>query len=121
MLASHPVICFHGELGAGKTTFIKSICEGLGVTDSLSSPSFSIVNEYADRDGAALYHFDLYRLKQPEELLDIGWEDYLNSGRPLFIEWPELGDPYIPEDAVHIHVAVNESNDERTLTLSYLP
>ena len=118
LLDEHPIVCFHGELGAGKTTVIKSICAALGVQDSLSSPSFSIVNEYQDAHGETIFHLDLYRLKKPEELLDIGWEDYLLLERPMFIEWPEYGEPYIPKDALHVRIDVEEHSGLRNITLT---
>jgi tRNA threonylcarbamoyladenosine biosynthesis protein TsaE len=101
------IFCFHGDLGAGKTTYIKQIVKDLGVTEGTSSPSFAIVNEYAALGGKPIYHFDLYRLRKPEELLDIGWEDYLNSNAPIFIEWPEMAEAYIPDDAIHIFITDN--------------
>lgn len=104
LFSTHQVFCFHGELGAGKTTYIKEICAKMGVESGTSSPSFSIVNEYHTNRDEVLYHFDLYRLKTPTELLDIGWEDYLNSNRTLLIEWPEMAEHLMPEDAVHIHI-----------------
>ena len=80
------IFAFHGDLGAGKTTFIKAICASLGVKDAMSSPSFSLVNEYHDEKGNSIYHFDLYRLKSPEEAFEIGMEEYLYSGNYCFIE-----------------------------------
>ncbi len=112
----HTVFCFHGDLGAGKTSIIKILCQDLGVTRGLSSPSFSIVNEYESSEKGTIYHFDLYRLREPSELIEIGWEDYLNSDSILFIEWPEQGGSLIPEDALHIHIDVDPTNDHRTLT-----
>jgi len=83
------IVLFKGDLGAGKTTLIKMICGGKGVEGEMSSPTFSIVNEYQGKDDV-LYHFDLYRIENQEELLDIGFEDYLDSGRICLIEWPEI-------------------------------
>ena len=98
------IFAFHGELGAGKTTFIKALCEQLGVKDVMSSPSFSLVNEYHDAEGRPVYHFDLYRLKSPQEALDIGLEEYLYSGNYCFIEWPERAEELLPEETVHVTI-----------------
>ena len=87
------VFAFYGKMGAGKTTFIKAVCEALGVTDVVNSPTFSIVNEYrSDTTGELIYHFDFYRIKKLEEVYDMGSEDYFYSGALCFIEWPELID-----------------------------
>jgi tRNA threonylcarbamoyladenosine biosynthesis protein TsaE len=104
------VFAFHGELGAGKTTFIKAICEALGVRDAMSSPSFSIVNEYYDANGTPVYHFDLYRLKSSEEALDLGMEEYLYSGNYCFVEWPERAEEILPQETVHIFIDVQNGN-----------
>lgn len=84
------VFLFDAPMGAGKTTFIKSLCNYLGVTDTMSSPTYSIVNEYDTTSKLKIFHFDLYRLKSEEELFELGFEEYLSSGNYLFIEWPEL-------------------------------
>ena len=84
------VFVFDAPMGSGKTTFIKSLCKLLGVTDTMSSPTYSIVNEYSTNFKNKIYHFDLYRLRSQSELFEIGFEDYLNSDNYLFIEWPEL-------------------------------
>jgi len=86
---NHKIWTFDGEMGAGKTTLIKAICKNLGVTDEVSSPTFSLVNEYKTSDGKTLYHFDFYRIKNIEEVYDIGYEDYFFSGNICLIEWPE--------------------------------
>ena len=87
------VYAFFGEMGVGKTTFIKAICKQLGCTDVVSSPTFSIINEYATSSGERVYHFDFYRIKKAEEIYDLGYEDYFFSGNHCLIEWPEkLGD-----------------------------
>lgn len=94
------VVAFRGHMGAGKTTFIKALCEALGVADMVNSPTFAIVNEYASAAGDPLvYHFDLYRLKSVAEVLDMGAEDYFYSGRYCFIEWPEVAEPLLPAEA----------------------
>ena len=87
--SDHKIFCFHGEMGAGKTTLIKSICRKLGVNDEVQSPTFSIVNEYVDHTKNPVYHFDFYRLKNEEEAYDLGYEQYFFSGYFCLIEWPE--------------------------------
>ena len=129
-IGQHTVFAFYGKMGAGKTTFIKAICEELGVTDVITSPTFAIVNEYSlppasplqpppvgeascrrfppstggGRGEAALYHFDFYRIKRIEEVYDMGYEDYFYSGALCFIEWPELIEELLPDDAVRISI-----------------
>lgn len=103
------VFAFYGKIGAGKTTFIKAICEELGVTDVINSPTFSIVNEYrSDTTGELIYHFDFYRIKKIEEVYDMGYEDYFDSGAVCFIEWPELIDDLLPGDAVKVSITEQE-------------
>lgn len=103
------VFAFYAEMGAGKTTFIKQICKTLGSVDSFSSPTYSIVNEYKAAD-CKIFHFDLYRLKQPEELLDLGFEEYLDSGNYCFIEWPEIGERFLPSPYLSIIISVIQNN-----------
>ena len=91
-------------MGAGKTTFIKALCAELGVTDEVSSPTFSLVNEYHTSSGEKIYHFDFYRIENEEEVYDIGYEEYLYSGHRCFIEWPEMIGGLVPEDAVTIRI-----------------
>ena len=99
------VFAFRGNMGAGKTTFIKAICEELGVEDVINSPTFAIINEYRSSEtGELIYHFDFYRLGSPQEALDIGVEDYFYSGRPCFIEWPERIGQLLPPDAVEVTI-----------------
>lgn len=100
------VFAFFGEMGAGKTTFIKSICEALGVKDPISSPTFSIVNEYLSVDGKKIYHFDFYRIKNVNEAYDMGYEDYLFSNAYCFIEWPEKIAELLPENSVNVNITV---------------
>ena len=99
-------IAFHGDLGSGKTTFVKYLCHGLEVLDRVSSPTFSIVNEYRTQAGDAIYHIDLYRLDSIEEVIDIGIEEYLDSGTWICIEWPELIAHLLPQDTVHVKIEV---------------
>ena len=102
------VIAFYGKMGAGKTTFIKALCEELGVEDVITSPTFAIVNEYSlplgGRLEGALYHFDFYRIKKIEEVYDMGYEDYFYSGNLCLIEWPELIEDLLPEDALRVTI-----------------
>ena len=98
------VFAFYGKMGAGKTTFIKAICEEQGVDDVITSPSFAIVNEDTDIDGDPIYHFDFYRIKKLEEVYDMGYEDYFDSGYLCLLEWPELIEELLPEDAVKVTI-----------------
>ena len=103
------IFAFYGNMGAGKTTFIKAICEALGVEDVVTSPTFAIVNEYG-ADGAfdRVYHFDFYRIKNLREAYDIGCEEYFYSGCPCFIEWPELVEELLPENTVNVSIEVRD-------------
>ena len=103
------VFAFYGSMGAGKTTFIKAVCEELGVEDVINSPTFAIVNEYIDGNGEPIYHFDFYRIKKEQEVLDIGYEDYVYSGNVCLMEWPELIENLLPDDAVK--VTIEEETD----------
>ncbi len=98
------VFAFYGAMGAGKTTFIKALCEALGVKETVASPTFAIINEYRDREGASLYHFDFYRINKLEEAFDFGYEDYFYSGCRCFIEWPELVEEVLPAETVRISI-----------------
>lgn len=98
------VLAFFGEMGAGKTTFIKAICQELGVIDTVNSPTFAIVNEYQTKSENNIFHFDLYRMEKPEEVLDIGFEDYIYSGNWCFIEWPQIAEPFFPKQIVMINI-----------------
>ena len=108
LLASCPggrIFALFGEMGVGKTTFIKAICHELGVTEIVQSPTFSIVNEYKTTTGGSIYHFDLYRLNNIREVFDIGYEDYLYSGQFCFIEWPELIEPLLPFSTIRVKIS----------------
>lgn len=110
------VFAFYGKMGAGKTTFIKALCEELGVTDVVNSPTFSIVNEYrSDTTGELIYHFDFYRIQRLEEVYDMGYEDYFYSGALCFIEWPELVEELLPGDAVKVQIE-EQPDGSRTIT-----
>ena len=96
------VFAFYGKMGAGKTTFVKAVCEELGVCDVITSPTFAIINEYEGDE--TIYHFDFYRIKKLEEVYDMGYEDYFYSGALCFIEWPELIEEILPDDAVRVNI-----------------
>ena len=109
------VFAFYGKMGAGKTTFIKALCEVLGVTDVITSPTFAIINEYTDGNDNPIYHFDFYRIKKLEEVYDMGYEDYFYSGNLCLLEWPELVEDVLPENV--IKVTIEEQPDgSRILT-----
>ena len=107
-IGDHRVFAFYGKMGAGKTTFVKAICEELGVSDVITSPTFAIINEYSLPEGTPLYHFDFYRIKKLEEVYDMGYEDYFYSGALCFIEWPELIEEILPDDAVRVSITEQE-------------
>ena len=113
-MGSHKVFAFYGKMGAGKTTFIKAICEELGVDDVITSPTFAIINEYSGKD-ETIYHFDFYRIKKLEEVYDMGYEDYFYSGALCFIEWPELIEEVLPEDAVKVQITEKEDGTRAIL------
>lgn len=116
-MENNTVFAFYGKMGAGKTTFIKAVCEELGVTDVINSPTFAIVNEYrSDISGELIYHFDFYRIKKLEEVYDMGYEDYFYSGAICFIEWPELIDDLLPNDTVKVSIEEQEDGS-RLLTI----
>ena len=115
LLATFPaarLFAFYGSMGAGKTTFIKAVCQELGVMDIVQSPSFSIINEYKTKAGESVFHFDFYRIRSTSEVFDIGYEDYLYSGSFCFMEWPELIESLLPEDTIKVYIA---GENERTI------
>ena len=129
-IGEHKVFAFYGKMGAGKTTFVKAICEELGVEDVITSPTFAIVNEYevnlnsqtsnlnsqtSNLNIQSIFHFDFYRIKRLEEVYDMGYEDYFYSGALCFIEWPELIEDLLPEDAVKVTITEN-TDGTRTVT-----
>ena len=113
-IGERKVFAFYGKMGAGKTTFVKAICEELGVEDVITSPTFAIVNEY-EAHNQSIFHFDFYRIKRLEEVYDMGYEDYFYSGALCFIEWPELIEDLLPEDAVKVTITEN-TDGTRTVT-----
>ena len=98
------VFAFYGKMGAGKTTFIKALCEVLGVEDVITSPTFAFINEYTDGKGDPIYHFDFYRIKKLEEVYDMGYEDYFYSGNLCLLEWPELIEDILPENVIKVTI-----------------
>ena len=101
------IFAVYGTMGAGKTTLIKAICEKLGAVDKVTSPSFTLVNEYKTDKGEVIYHFDFFRIKKQEEVFDFGFEEYLDSGRKCFMEWPEKIESLLPEETVRVRIEVN--------------
>jgi len=116
-LGERRVVAFDAPMGAGKTTFISAVCRELGVEDDISSPTFSIVNEYEGNDGELIYHFDCYRIDEEAEALDMGVEDYLSSGCLCLIEWPEIIERFLPDDTVRVSIA-ERSDGSRILTVN---
>lgn len=108
LLRSFPdnrVFAFYGEMGVGKTTFIKAICHELGVEENTMSPTFAIINEYKNRDLQSIYHMDFYRINSLEEVFDIGYEEYLFSGQFCLLEWPGMIEPLLPADTVKVFIS----------------
>jgi tRNA threonylcarbamoyladenosine biosynthesis protein TsaE len=116
LIQHNNVVAFYGELGAGKTTFFKAVCKELGVIDIVSSPTFALVYEYKTSGNEKIYHFDLYRINDPSELFDLGYEDYFYSGNRCFIEWPEKAENLLPADCLRVNITVS-SDGSRTLKI----
>nr|WP_321453492.1 tRNA (adenosine(37)-N6)-threonylcarbamoyltransferase complex ATPase subunit type 1 TsaE [uncultured Carboxylicivirga sp.] len=114
--ANEKVVAFYGEMGVGKTTFIKALCRALNIEDTVNSPSFAIVNEYHNANDEIVYHFDFYRLKEEEEAYDMGYEDYLYSGNYCMIEWPEKIASLLPPGRLDLHIT-EEIDGRRKLTV----
>lgn len=115
-MGDNTVFAFYGKMGAGKTTFIKAICEELGVEDVITSPTFAIVNEYrSDTTGELIYHFDFYRIKKLDEVYDMGYEDYFYSGALCFIEWPELVEELLPGNTVKVSIEEVENGERKVV------
>ena len=108
--SGYRTFAFFGEMGAGKTTFIKSLCKLLGVSENVTSPTFSLVNEYKDANGNPVFHFDFYRIEKEQEAIDIGVKEYFNSGHYCFVEWSEKILHLLPEDALKVHITVTNQN-----------
>jgi tRNA threonylcarbamoyladenosine biosynthesis protein TsaE len=104
------IFAFYGSMGAGKTTLIKAICKQLGAIDTVTSPTFTLVNEYASRYDDLIYHFDFFRIKETSEVYDFGFEEYMESGRMCFMEWPEKIEALLPEETVKVYISVNPDN-----------
>ena len=102
------IVAFSGEMGAGKTTLIQALCRRLGVSSEVNSPTFSLVNQYFTESGQSIFHFDLYRIEDPAELFDMGYEEYFFSGDLCFIEWPEKASHLIPDEALRVAIKVHE-------------
>ena len=113
-MGDRKVFAFYGHMGAGKTTFIKALCVAMGVEDVITSPTFSLVNDYTDRNGNSIYHFDFYRIKKLEEVYDMGYEDYFYSGSLCLMSWPELIEELLPEDAVKVTIT-EQADGSRTV------
>jgi tRNA threonylcarbamoyladenosine biosynthesis protein TsaE len=116
-IGDRKVIAFHGEMGAGKTTFIHAICDELHVKDAVSSPTFSIINEYTASSGVPILHMDLYRIKDEREAMDAGVEDGLYSGKLVLVEWPEKAAALLPANTVHCYLETT-SNNARKLRIN---
>lgn len=114
-IGSSRVFAFYGKMGAGKTTFVKALCEELGCDDVITSPTFAIVNEYTDGEQQPVYHFDFYRIKKLEEVYDMGYEEYFYSGALCLIEWPELIEDVLPDDTVRVTIE-EQADGSRLLT-----
>ena len=110
---AHPadrIFAFYGDMGSGKTTFIKALCEEMQVLDYVTSPTFALINEYKTKNNSTIFHFDFYRIKNINEAFDFGYEDYFYSGDYCFIEWPELIEPLLPTIAVKVSIKEIENN-----------
>ena len=114
--AKNKTLLFYGQMGVGKTTLIKELCKSLGVLDNISSPTFSLVNEYQTAKNDKVYHFDFYRIEDEEEAYDIGIEDYFDSKNWCFVEWPENIENLLPLDAVEIHLSLLD-DEQRNIQL----
>ena len=113
-MGNSTIFAFYGSMGAGKTTFIKALCEQMGVEDVVASPTFAIVNEYTSGNGKPIYHFDFYRIEKLEEVYDMGYEDYFYSGNICLLEWPELIEDILPNESVRVTIT-EQADGSRTI------
>lgn len=113
-MGDNRIFAFYGGMGVGKTTFIKAVCEAMGVQDAINSPTFAIVNEYEDAANNTIYHFDFYRIKDIAEVYNMGYEEYFDGHAYCFIEWPELIEELLPREAVRVHID-EDSTGARTI------
>lgn len=115
-LKGRSIVAFWGEMGAGKTTLIRALCDRLGVTDTVTSPTFALVNEYHTETGAPIYHFDFYRINRIEEVFDFGYEEYFYSGNLCLIEWPEKIEGLLPEETLSVRIRIT-GDESRTIEI----
>ena len=115
-LNGRSIVAFWGEMGAGKTTLIRALCDRLGVTDTVTSPTFALVNEYHTEMGEPIYHFDFYRINRIEEVFDFGYEEYFYSGNLCLIEWPEKIEGLLPEETLSVRIRIT-GDDSRTIEI----
>ena len=116
-IGEHTIIALHGGMGAGKTTLIREIASQMGVVDSVTSPTFAIVNHYTTSEDRSIYHFDFYRIERVEEAYDFGYEEYFFSGDLCFVEWPEKISELLPEDTLHVNIELTTDNNQRVITI----
>jgi tRNA threonylcarbamoyladenosine biosynthesis protein TsaE len=112
-IENNKVIAFHGEMGAGKTTFIHALCQTMGVRDAVSSPTFSIINQYSGSGGQTIYHLDLYRVKDEEEAINAGVEECFYSGDTCLVEWPEKAQGIFPDNTLHVSISAVDTNTRK--------
>lgn len=119
--AGRRVFAFYGQMGSGKTTFIRAICSELGVTDTVTSPTFTLINEYKRPNNLPVFHFDFYRITKITEVLDFGIEEYFDSSSPCFMEWPELIEPLLPPATLRLSITVLDDGSRVIETLEQPP